>query len=1145
MENIIKNVKCKIVRQIYASNNFRTFGCILTDNKDEDKIVLNKYGNFTISGDLPFLNEGEEYTLDLKETTHPRFGVQYTVDKVADYEMMSDLDYMPVEQSKEILTKFTTEKQADTLLSVYPNFISMIINGKANEIDLSKLKNIKEYRMNCYIREINTRFKYYYILANNKQYKLTIKDCQELDNLYGTVEHVDENIQKYPYKVFMDNLHRSFPTVDKMLMEIRPELKETNDRIEHLALHILNLNEEDNNTYMDANTMAMYCAEIDKDCIKHIKDICINSPLIWYDDESKRIAKAETYIAESNIANFILDKIKNNKELDLPWEKYKKIKDGELTEEQSELLHQFCKKSIVMLTGRGGCVDCETEFFTGTGWKKISEYNKGDKVLQYNWKTGITELVTPINYIKEPCNEMIHFETKYGLNQTLTPDHICYYLQRYKDKSAKELTYICKDKFTSLENIIDINNTFTKGFTGKFVTTFKLNPNLKGIDLTDDEIKIMCAVICDGSFYNNMKDSPEADSFMRCRFHIKKERKKEALRNLFNKSKIWWREKESAAEGYTDFYINAPRKEKEFTKYWYGCNQHQLQIICDNILQWDGNVADTAKGTSTRRRFSTTIKATADFIQYAFSACGYRANIFERDRRGTTKKAKIKVGEKEYTRKSIDYDVQITVRPYSSITKDYRPDRKNTEFVHVKPTDGYKYCFEVPTGVLVLRRNNCIFVTGNCGKTSAVLALLSMLDEANISYTLLSPTGRAAQRLSEQTNRHASTIHKRCLTGEIDSDVIIVDEVSICGLDHFSMILKACTNPKARIILIGDNHQLPSISLGNVLNDLINSKLIPQVELTKVFRYGQGGLSAVASDIYDKKLYTTQLNPDKLVNTLGANKDYILIKANGTLEQIVDIYVEKFNKGIKPIDIAVITPWNVKELGTYNLNNMIQSAINPAKANERSVTKQYGKVTITFRKGDIVMNTKNNYSVPTYEGYKEMLDEGNNDTTLITKTIAVFNGDIGKVLEIDQFNNIIIQFNEEMVVFDYTLAQNLVLGYCGTIHKYQGSQCPHIILLTETCHEKSYNNNLLYTGISRASKEVTHIADIGLVNRCIPIDGNENRQTQLKDLLLDGYKKISEGYNSVTDSTDVSDTEDEEDYEDEDDSLDLDFDDWD
>lgn len=1129
MENIIKNVKCKIIRQIYASNNFRTFGCILTDNKDEDKITLNKYGNFTISGDLPFLNEGEEYTLDLKETIHPRFGIQYTVDKVADYEMMNDLDHMPVEQSKEILTKFTTEKQADTLLSVYPNFISMIINGKANEIDLSKLKNIKEYRMNCYIREINTRFKYYYILANNKQYKLTIKDCQELDNLYGTVEHVDENIQKYPYKVFMDNLHRSFPTVDKMLMEIRPELKETNDRIEHLALHILNLNEEDNNTYMDANTMAMYCAEIDKDCIKHIKDICVNSPLIWYDDESKRIAKAETYIAESNIANFVLDKIKNNKELDLPWERYKKIKDGELTEEQSELLHQFCKKSIVMLTGRGGCVDCETEFFTGTGWKKISEYNKNDKVLQCDLNLNAT-LVKPLRYIKEPCDKM--YETKsVFLDQKLSTDHVIVTAD-YRTENLK---------FTELEWALIKDEELKNGFIEKIPTTFIYNG--KGINLTEAEIRVMCAVMADGTFSSkNLKTKM-------CRIAVKKDRKKTRLRMLLKQANISYSEKlptenNKSKQGYSFFFFNAPRREKVFTEYWYNCTLEQFKIIAEEVIYWDGNVAKyyNQPTFNDHERFSTTKKETADFVQFAFAVCGNNSTIQTFDRHRLRKK----IGKNGEIYHSLEYNVSKNKYSYRRIPmKKYRNNEDIYAFRECKTTDGYKYCFEVPSGMLVLRRNNKIFVSGNCGKTSAILALLSMLDDVGITYTLLAPVGRAAQRLSEQTNRHASTIHKRCLTGEIDSDVIIVDEVSICGLDHFSMILKACTNPKARIILIGDNHQLPSISLGNVLNDLINSKLIPQVELTKVFRYGQGGLSAVASDIYDKKLYTTQLNPDKLINTLGANKDYTLIKADGTPEQIVDVYVEKINKGIKPIDIAVITPWNVKELGTYNLNNMIQSAINPSKANERSVTRQYSKVTITFRKGDIVMNTKNNYSVPTYEGYKEMLDEGNNDTTLITKTIAVFNGDIGKVLEIDQFNNIIIQFNEDMVVFDYSLAQNLVLGYCGTIHKYQGSQCPHIILLTETCHEKSYNNNLLYTGVSRASKEVTHIADIGLVNRCIPIDGNENRQTQLKDLLLDGYKKISEDYNSVTDSTDVSDTEDEEDYEDEDDSLDLDFDDWD
>lgn len=160
--------------------------------------------------------------------------------------------------------------------------------------------------MNCYIREINTRFKYYYILIHHKNYDLTIGECQELDNVYGSVEAVEEAINKEPYSVLIDVLHRDFLRTDKLLMKIRPELKESANRIEHIALHILNLNEEDDNTYMDANTMAGFCAEIDKDCIPHIKKTCVESQKIWYDDATKRIAKADTYIAESTIADFLL-----------------------------------------------------------------------------------------------------------------------------------------------------------------------------------------------------------------------------------------------------------------------------------------------------------------------------------------------------------------------------------------------------------------------------------------------------------------------------------------------------------------------------------------------------------------------------------------------------------------------------------------------------------------------------------------------------------------------------------------------------------------------------------------------------------------------------------------------------------------------
>lgn len=754
MDRFIEGIKCTIIREIYSSNNYRTFACLLDNPKDENQITLNKYGNFTISGDLSYLKNGESYTLDLKQVNHPRYGIQYMVERVKDYEIVKDLDELSVEQSKEILTKFTTETQANTLLKEYPNFIFMVINGKTNEIDVKKLKNIKEYRLNCYIREINTRFKYYYILIHHKNYDLTIGECQELDNVYGSVEAVEEAIDKEPYSVLIDILHREFLRTDKLLMKIRPELKETSNRIEHIALHILSLNEEDDNTYMDANTMAGFCAEIDKDCIQYIKKICIDSQKIWYDDDTKRIAKADTYIAESTIADYFTDILCNQDEVwDFNWKNYTEIKDGTLTDEQSELLHMICKNRIVILNAGAGR-----------------------------------------------------------------------------------------------------------------------------------------------------------------------------------------------------------------------------------------------------------------------------------------------------------------------------------------------------------------------GKSSSMMALVNMLEDNGKTYSMFAPTGRAAKRLAEQTHRKASTVHKGCsqaqADGGIDSDVIICDEWSMYGLEHMMMLIKACSNPNVRFVFSGDIHQLPSIALGCIMRDFIESGIIPIITLTITFRYKEGGLSAIVDDIYNKLPIHEKLNFENGIKcVLGTNKDYTFIKSNGTTEQILDVYMEKINQGIKPIDIAVITPWNVKDFGTYKINNLIQSAINPARKNEKVVERNVKECTITFRKGDIVMNTQNNYHVPTYESYKNILEQtGEVDLSLAQETVGVFNGDIGKILEIDANNVLIIQFDENMVVFQESDCNSLVLGYAGTIHKYQGSQCPHIILLTMKCHERSFNNNLLYTGISRASKETIQIGDLSTVENCISIDGNENRQTQLKDFIIMDYE---------------------------------------
>lgn len=353
---------------------------------------------------------------------------------------------------------------------------------------------------------------------------------------------------------------------------------------------------------------------------------------------------------------------------------------------------------IVAILGLPGCVDCDTEYFNGVEWKRIADYIEGENVLQYNQETKRAELVKPLEYIKYPCKQLTYFHTKYGLDQCLSDEHQVAYITSKGNFQKK-----------SFSEIRDLHENSKHGFTGKFITTF--NYSGSGIELSDNEIELMCAVICDGSFQKSNTN--------RCRFHIKKDRKKEKLIEIFKNCKLKYSEYDSEKNGYTDFYVNTPRKEKEFSSYWYNCNQHQLQVICNNILFWDGNESYTKNGVL-RKMFSTTSKKTADFIQFAFSACGMRATISINNRIGQS----YLVSGKLYTRKSIEYNVIISNNNLVSMFKGIIDDNhKKVSLMPYKTLDGFKYCFTVPTSNLVLRRNNRIFVTGNSGKSYMALRM--------------------------------------------------------------------------------------------------------------------------------------------------------------------------------------------------------------------------------------------------------------------------------------------------------------------------------------------------------------------------------------------------------------------------------------
>ncbi len=337
---------------------------------------------------------------------------------------------------------------------------------------------------------------------------------------------------------------------------------------------------------------------------------------------------------------------------------------------------------LTVLSGLNACVDCDTEYFNGHEWKRISEYSSGDKVLQYN-SDGTSQLVYPTRYIKEKCDNLHLIKTKFGVNQCVSDEHRIVYQSSKGNLCIK-----------TMNDLINQHNSSKNVFSGKFYTTFKFSG--KGIDLSDEQIRVMCAVICDGSFKNRMKDKSIV------RLNLKKERKKARLEKLLLEANIKYRKEQYNPNdlSYNNYFFKSPRIEKEFGEYWYDCNEHQMQVIADEILNWDGSLRQES--------FSSTNKKTIDFLQIVFATCGKRTSIYIDDRVG-----KIHSNGK-YSYKKKAYSLNICSNNMVSMVN----VKNKTPILDYKTKDGYKYCFTVPSSMLVLRRGGNINITGNCGKTS-------------------------------------------------------------------------------------------------------------------------------------------------------------------------------------------------------------------------------------------------------------------------------------------------------------------------------------------------------------------------------------------------------------------------------------------
>lgn len=403
---------------------------------------------------------------------------------------------------------------------------------------------------------------------------------------------------------------------------------------------------------------------------------------------------------------------------------------------------------------------------------------------------------------------------------------------------------------------------------------------------------------------------------------------------------------------------------------------------------------------------------------------------------------------------------------------------------------------------------NILAGVGGSGKSFSMQGVINMLDDNIKNYIVLSSTGKAAKVLSQYINKEVKTIHrgleynpeygfkygigeykhngKTFKRTKLPYDMVIVEEFSMVDIFLLRDLLRAIDTENTKILFIGDPAQIPSVSVGNISYDMIQSGVIPTALLTTVFRYGEGGLSYVATEIREGRKY---LNENEVIQTFGVNRDYrfINVEQEDSVKYVKHMYGKYLEKGSSVDDIMVLTAYNKGDYGTIVLNKAIQELVNPM-GDDISV-KRNG-VDIIFRVGDKVMQIKNNYGVSREDGSET----------------SVFNGDIGVIKKVSD-NDVVVEIDKELILYSKDeLAKQLDLAYCMSIHKSQGSAANNVILITPKAHKFFLNRNLLYVAASRSKKTLDHIGSFDVISSSLRKSANTSRNTYLKQLLENKFK---------------------------------------
>lgn len=414
--------------------------------------------------------------------------------------------------------------------------------------------------------------------------------------------------------------------------------------------------------------------------------------------------------------------------------------------------------------------------------------------------------------------------------------------------------------------------------------------------------------------------------------------------------------------------------------------------------------------------------------------------------------------------------------------------------------DGITYAATQREAIKTAVSRGVLILTGGpgTGKTTTLNGILKLFEQQGLDIALAAPTGRAAKRITELTGREAKTMHrllevewdehdrpvfKRNLRNPLECEVLVLDELSMVDISLFASLMQALPFG-CRLIMVGDSDQLPPVGAGNVLADLIASELLPVVELTEVFRQAMGSLIVtnahriVAGEMpdIDRKdsdfFFMERQNPYAAAQTISA------------------LYAKRLPEAYKfspQNDIQVLCPSKKGETGTVHLNKVLQDLVNPPDDEKKELSVGFR----TFRVGDKVMQTKNNYNI-TWEKSDGETGEG------------IFNGDIGVIENIDIHTETVqICFDDRSAVLAKEQMTDVELAYAVTVHKSQGSEFPAVIMPVVSVLPNLCYRNLLYTAVTRAKQLLILVGTRAEIQKMVGNDKKTRRYSALKTFLTE------------------------------------------